>query len=248
MTARERLEQELLLAREIQLTLMPSEPPNLRGWELAAACRPALHVGGDFYDFFELPNGRLGLVIADVADKGMPAALFMALTRTLLRAAALQHTSPALAVARANDLLVPDAHQGMFVTAVYATLDRDTGEVAYANAGHNPPLLCRPQPSSVEQFDRSGFALGVAGGTEYEERAAHLEAGDYLIFYTDGVTEAFAVDGTIFGDERLRALTGELHGDPARAVLEAIEGSVERFVGEEPPSDDLTLMVLRRQP
>lgn len=246
-TARERLEQELLLAREIQLTLMPSEPPDLPGWELAAECRPALQVGGDFYDFFELPDGRLGLVIADVADKGMPAALFMALARTLIRAAALEHSSPALAIARANNLLVPDAHQGMFVTAVYATLAFDTGELTYVNAGHNPPLLCRTQPAGVEVFNRTGLALGVAGGAEFEEGTAHLGPGDCLIFYTDGVTEAFAADGEIFSDERLHAVTRDLRGETARLILEAIEGSVAGFLGDVPPSDDLTLLVLRRQ-
>jgi sigma-B regulation protein RsbU (phosphoserine phosphatase) len=247
MAARERLEQELLLAREIQLTLMPTQPPSLTGWELAAICRPALQVGGDFYDFFELPDGRLGLVIADVADKGMPAALFMALTRTLIRAAALEHASPAAAVARANDLLVPDAHQGMFVTAVYATLALDTGQLAYANAGHNPPLLYRTQPLELEALGHGGFALGIAAGAGFEQGVAQLRGGDCVVFYTDGVTEAFGPDGDIFGAERLYTVTRELRGESAPVILDAIQGSVARFVADQPPSDDLTLMVLRRQ-
>jgi sigma-B regulation protein RsbU (phosphoserine phosphatase) len=246
MAERERLERELQLAREIQQTFMPGQLPHLPGWELAFTWRAARQVAGDFYDFFELSGGRLGLVIADVADKGMPAALFMALTRTLMRAAALEEVSPAAALARVNDLLVPDAHQGMFVTAVYAVLSLDTGRLTYANAGHNLPLLLRSGTGELEWLSKGGMALGVLEGVRLEEHAISLEPGDSLVFYTDGVTEAFSPGGDIYGEERLRATLWAAKSGSAQAVLDAIDASVVAFAGDAPPSDDRTLMVLRR--
>jgi len=226
---------------------MPSQLPHLPGWELAVLWRAARRVAGDFYDFFELPGGRLGLVIADVADKGMPAALFMALTRALVRAAALEEKSPAAALARVNDLLVPDAQHGMFVTAVYAVLSFETGELVYANAGHNLPLLLRSRTGELEQFGKGGMALGVLEGTRLEEQSAFLEPGDDLVFYTDGVTEAFSPQDDIYGEERLRATIQAAAGSSAQALLDSIDDSVRVFVGDTPPSDDLTLMVLHRE-
>jgi sigma-B regulation protein RsbU (phosphoserine phosphatase) len=246
MAERQRLERELQLAREIQQTFLPSQLPRLPGWELAVAWRAARQVAGDFYDVFELPGGRLGLVIADVADKGMPAALFMALTRTLMRAAALEEESPAGALARVNDLLVPDAQHGMFVTAIYTVLSLETSELAYANAGHYPPLLLRSETGELEQFGKGGMALGVLGGVQFEDRTVPLEPGDYVIFYTDGVTEAFSPEGDIYGEERLRATVRAAAADSAQAMLDAIDDAVVTFVGEGSPSDDLTLEVLRR--
>ncbi len=247
MAERERLERELQLAHEIQQTFMPSQLPHLPGWELAVLWRAARQVAGDFYDFFELPGGRLGLVIADVADKGMPAALFMALTRALVRAAALEEQSPAAALTRVNDLLVPDAQHGMFVTAVYAILSLGTGELAYASAGHNPPLLLRSRTGELEPFVKGGMALGVLEGTRLEGRVVSLEPGDYLIFYTDGVTEAFSPQDDIYGVERLQTtIQAAAGGGSAQAMLDGIDNSVLAFVGDTPPSDDLTLMVLRR--
>jgi sigma-B regulation protein RsbU (phosphoserine phosphatase) len=248
MAERERLERELQLAHEIQQTFMPNRWLGSPGWDLAFTWRAARQVAGDFYDFFELPDGRLGLVIADVADKGMPAALFMALTRTLVRAASLEETSPADVMARVNDLLVPDAHAGMFVTAIYAVLSLETGELAYANAGHNLPLLLRSRTRELEQLERGGMALGVLEGIRLEEHSVFLEPGDYLIFYTDGVTEAFSVEGEIYGLERLCETVRKVgKPDLAQAVLDAIDNSVVDFVGDIALSDDLTLLVLYRQ-
>ncbi len=247
MAERERLERELQLAHEIQRTLIPRELPRPPGWDLVATWRAARQVAGDFYDLFELPDGRLGLVIADVADKGMPAALFMTLTRTLMRAAVLEETSPAAALARVNDLLVPDAQHGMFVTAVYAVLSLETGELAYANAGHNLPLLLRSRTRELERLCKGGMALGVLEGVRLEERVISLEPGDCLIFYTDGITEAFSPEGEIYGEERLRATIQAADDGSAQAMLDAIDGSVIAFAGDTPPSDDRTLMVLRRK-
>jgi GAF domain-containing protein len=246
MAERERLERELQLAHEIQQTFMPRQWLNLPGWDLAFTWRAARQVAGDFYDFFELPDRRLGLVIADVADKGMPAALFMALTRTLVRAAALEETSPVAAMARVNDLLVPDAQSGMFVTAIYAVLSLETGELVYANAGHNLPLLLRSHSRELEQLKKGGMALGVLEGVRLNEHIISLSPGDSLIFYTDGITEAFSVEEQIYGEERLQATIQAADGDSAQTMLDAIDDSVDTFIGDAVPSDDRTLMVLRR--
>lgn len=246
MAERERLERELQLAHEIQQTFMPRQLPDLPGWELAFAWRAARQVAGDFYDFFELPGGRLGLVIADVADKGMPAALFMALTRTVMRAAALEAMSPAAVLAHVNDLLVPDAHQGMFVTAIYAVLSLDSGELVYVIAGHNLPLWLRSDARGLECLDTGGMALGVLEGLQFEEHAVSLKPGDCLVFYTDGITEAFSPQDDIYGEGRLRAAIQAADGSSAQAILDAIDASVAAFTGGAPPSDDQTLMVLQR--
>jgi serine phosphatase RsbU (regulator of sigma subunit) len=246
MDERERLERELQLAREIQETFMPSQLPFLPGWELSVTWRAARQVAGDFYDFFELPGRRLGLVIADVADKGIPAALFMALTRALVRAAALEDVSPAVVLARVNDLLVSDAQQGMFVTAVYAVLSLETGQLVYANAGHHLPLLLRSHTGDLERLEGAGIALGVIEGIEQAERDITLEPGDYLILYTDGITEAFSPEGEIYSEERLWATIQTTCSDGAQAMMKAIDDSVIAFVGDSPPSDDVTLMVVRR--
>jgi serine phosphatase RsbU (regulator of sigma subunit) len=247
MAERERLERELQLAHEIQQTFMPGRWFDLPGWDLAFTWRAARQVAGDFYDFFELPGRRLGLVIADVADKGMPAALFMALTRTLVRAAALEETSPAAAMARVNDLLVPDAQSGMFVTAIYAVLSLETGELTYANAGHNLPFLLRARTWELEQLEKGGMALGVLEGVRVVEHAVFLEPGDSLIFYTDGITEAFSPGDEIYGEERLRVAIQDASAASAQAVLAAIDASVDTFIADATPSDDRTLMILRRK-
>ncbi|MGD2142961.1 MAG: GAF domain-containing protein [Anaerolineae bacterium] len=247
MAERERLERELQLAREIQQIFIPERLPDLPGWELAATWRAARQVAGDFYDVFELPGGRLGLVIADVADKGMPAALFMALTRTLMRAAALEERSPADALGRVNDLLVPDAQHGMFVTALYAILSLETGDLVFANAGHHPPLVFRSRTQSVEQLEKGETALGVLERVPFQDHANRLTGSDTMILYTDGVTEALSAEKALYGEERLREFVRSLCGTrSAQETLGEIVGAVSDFVGDGPPSDDLTLMVLRR--
>ena len=244
---RERLERELQLAHEIQKTFIPDQLPSLPGWELAAVWRAARQVAGDFYDLLDLPDGRMGLLVADVADKGMPAALFMVLTRTLIRAAALENASPSAVLARVNDLLVPDAQHGMFVTAFYAVLSLDTGALTYANAGHNCPLLLRSGARTVEELSKGGMALGVLEGERMKEHSAVLEPGDCVVFYTDGVTEAYSPEQGLYGDDQFRLVIEASAGRSAQAVLEAIDRSVLAHMGSAPPSDDLTLMVLRRE-
>jgi serine phosphatase RsbU (regulator of sigma subunit) len=247
MVIRERLETEVQLARQIQQTFIPETLPSHPGWDLAARWRTARQMGGDFYDVIELPGDHLGLFIADVADKGIPAALFMALTRTLVRAAVKEITSPAAALRQVNDLLIPDTKQGMFVTGVYAVLDRGTGALVYANAGHNPPLWIQ-RDGAVERLTRTGMALGVLEGEQLEERQILLGSGDRLLLYTDGLSESFAMDGEMFGESRvIAALQADLSLS-AEATLQAIEGGLLAFVGEEPQSDDLTMLLVRREP
>ncbi|MBN2388539.1 MAG: GAF domain-containing protein [Anaerolineales bacterium] len=246
MVVRERLEHEVQLARQIQQTFLPDHLPELPGWELQAEWITARQVGGDFYDVFELPGRRLGLFIADVSDKGIPAALFMALTRTLVRAVVFDTDSPAEALRRVNELIRPDNQQEMFVTAVYAVLSLEGGELTYANAGHNPPLWFNRPDGNVERLTRTGAALGVIDKMEMEERTIHFLPGCGLLLYTDGLTEAFSPDGKLFGEERLLQVLVENAAAPATELLQAINASVEAFMDTEPAADDLTMLVLRR--
>ncbi len=243
---RERLERELQLAREIQRTFLPHHLPSLQGWYLDARWYPARQVGGDFYDILELPDGRIGLVIADVADKGMPAALFMTLIRTLIRAAVHEVNSPSVVLERVNDLLVPDAQHGMFVTIVYAILDPNTGYLAYANAGHNPPLLMRYENREIERLTKGGMELGVYEGTHQEEYLTLLKPGDSLILYTDGITEAFSPDGEIYGELRLYQVIRSANSKSPQIVIDDIIDSVSDFTKSESPSDDITILAIQR--
>ncbi|RPJ26751.1 MAG: GAF domain-containing protein [Chloroflexi bacterium] len=245
MVVRERLETEVQLARQIQQTFIPESLPQFKDWELAARWKTARQVGGDFYDVFDLPDGRLGLFIADVADKGVPAALFMALTRTLVRAAVIEDTSPAEAMKRVNDLLIPDTRQGMFVTAVYAVLDMEANELTYVNAGHNPPLWMK-QDGSIEKLTRTAIALGVVTGEPVEQRTIKLESCDNLFLYTDGLTESFNLENEFYGEARLLEAIRSIDCSSASDLLDAVEKSLLNFVQDMPPADDLTMLVLRR--
>ncbi len=241
---RERLETEIQLAQQIQRTFIPERLPQPPGWELAARWKTARQVGGDFYDVIELPNHKLGIIIADVADKGIPAALFMALTRTLVRAAAIEASSPADALQRVNDLLLPDTRQGMFVTAVYAVLDPVSGDFAYANAGHNPPFWIR-KGHGIEKLTRTGIALGVTEANPITERTIRIAPGESILLYTDGVTEAFSPDGSLFGESRLLRAVASQGSSPAEDLLNIVDAQLDEFIASLPLSDDLTLLVLR---
>lgn len=246
MAEREHLERELQLAHDIQQAFLPTQAPQLTGWELAFSWQAARQVAGDFYDFFELPDRRMGLVIGDVADKGMPAALFMTLARTLVRAEALEAESPAAVLARVNDLLVANTQQGMFVTIAYAILSLETGQLAYASAGHPPPLVWRLRSRKLEPLEKRGMALGVLEGIHQEEHTVWLEPGDHVVFYTDGITEAFSPQGGIYGDERLAETIQGAGSGSAQDLLAVINESVIAFMGDQPCSDDMTLMVVHR--
>jgi len=244
MVVRERLETEVQLARQIQQTFIPQSLPTLDAWQFAARWRTARQVGGDFYDVIELPNNKLGLFIADVADKGMPAALFMALTRTLLRAAAIERNSPVDVLRRVNDQLLPDTRQGMFVTAVYGVLDNESGDFTFVNAGHNPPFWVKVN-GEVEKLTRTAIALGVVEQPKMQERTISLAEGDMLLLYTDGLTEAFSPAGELFGDERLADSLGCIPCS-ADEILMAVEERVNEFIDTIPLGDDMTMLAIKR--
>lgn len=248
MVLRERLEQEVQVARQIQQTFLPDHLPEIPGWDLAATWRTAREVGGDFYDVFELSGGRLGLFIADVSDKGVPAALFMALTRTLVRAVVYDILSPAEALRRVNALILPDNEQEMFVTAVYAVLEPQSGRLTYANAGHNPPLWRNVQGTALESLERTGPALGILPDLSMQERTIEIEPGDCLLLYTDGVSEAFSPSGDLFGVERLCRHFQSHPCESPRDLLTSLEDAVDEFMASLPAADDMTMLALKRLP
>jgi len=245
MVVRERLETEVQLARKIQQTFIPEHLPTHPSWHLSARWRTARQVGGDFYDVIDLPNNKIGIFVADVADKGMPAALFMALTRTLMRAAVIETNSPSEALRRVNSLLLPDTEQGMFVTAVYGELDLEVGTFTYVNAGHNPPFWAKTG-GDVEKLSRTGIALGVTEDPNISEKTISILPGETLLLYTDGLTEAFSLDGELFGDDRVMNAMTSITPQSADDVIEAVESHLNEFIETVPLGDDLTMLVIHR--
>jgi sigma-B regulation protein RsbU (phosphoserine phosphatase) len=244
---KERMAYEFQIARQVQASFLPREVPQLPNWEFVALWRPASTVAGDYYDFVPGAGNKLGLVIADVADKGVPAALFMVLTRSVLRASMDRAPSPAEGISRTNRLLCADASAGMFVTLFYALLDPASGEVTYVNAGHPPPLLCCAASGDLTKWMPTGMALGVVEDTPFEQRTAHLERGDLLVFYTDGVPDAMDAQGHQFGMERLQRIVHDQHGAPAAEVAAAILQGINDFAGSEDPFDDVAIIVVKRR-
>ena len=241
----ERRRLELEIARKIQESFLPETVPALRGFEVAAISRPAEEVGGDFYDFVPTPGGRMGIAIADVSGKGVPAALFMVLSRAMVRASASGEPTAGEVARRANELISADANSGMFVTLFFALLDEEARTLRYVNAGHNPPLLLRGGTGEVALLKTRGIAMGVLEEAEMEEGEVELSEGDVVVLYTDGVTEATDAAGEQFGVERLLLLAKEHRSLPAAALVEEIAGAVLAFSEGEPQFDDITLVVLK---
>ena len=246
----QRMERDLEVGRQIQLSMLPDACPVVPGWECAASYEAARVVGGDFYDFFPLASkpGQLGLVIADVAGKGVPAALFMARGCTTIRTTALVGNGPATALTQANKLIFRDRQSQLFLTALYAVLDTESGRLVYANAGHNPPLWLQAATGDMQTLQAPGIVLGIFGDIELEEREIQVSPGDLLVFYTDGVTEAMDARRDLFGEERLQATVAANARASAQEVLDAILDAVREFTGDVEQSDDLTLFVIRRSP
>jgi phosphoserine phosphatase RsbU/P len=243
-----RLERELQMARELQAGLIPHETPHAPGWEFVARWQPARQVAGDFYDFIPAPGGQIGVVVADVADKGMAAAIFMALTRSTVRASLAGALSPAEGIARANRLICADAAGGMFVTLFYAQLDPLTGLLTYVNAGHDPAILCSDEAERCAILERTGLILGVDEEAVYTQRTVQLRAGDCVLLYTDGVTDA-ALDASPderFGQERLHALVAAHHRGPAAELVAALERTLQQYISQAGPFDDVTVVAIRR--
>ncbi len=241
---------ELAVGREIQLSLLPRAFPSVEGWEFAAAYQAARTVGGDFYDFCDLPgpHARLGILIADVADKGVPAALFMALSRTIIRTTALSGRGPASVLMRANELILRDSQADIFLSAVYAVLEPGSGRLIYANGGHDRPLWYHAATGAVTELTGRGIVLGTFENIKLEEQRIDLGPGDLLVFYTDGVTEALNADGEMFGEERLKDVITTNVGGSADEMIDVICGALAAFTRGMEPADDVTCVVVKRGP
>lgn len=242
-----RMERELQVARDVQQRLIPTSLPTVPGWDFAALWRPAREVSGDFYDII-LARGKLGLIIADVSDKGIGAALFMALTRSTLRASFTLQAAPARSMAHANRLICADAPDGMFVTLVAAQLDPASAGLRYVNAGHNPPLIYHAAGNAWTELPSTGVALGIDDRLTYAEREETLAIGDMLLMYTDGVTEAQTLNGELFGVERLLNVLSAQQERSAQETLAAVGEAIHRFTGGGLPSDDITMLAVKRLP
>jgi serine phosphatase RsbU (regulator of sigma subunit) len=249
----ERTAQELRMARQIQVSFLPGECPSLPGWEISADWRAAREVGGDFYDFVLLDADHMGLVIADVSDKGMPAALFMSLCRTLVRVSASETRSPAEVLRRVNEWLMAESRSEMFLTAFYGVLSWPTGELTFACAGHNPPVLWRcPSKdqgrlgAEVVPLAAKGIVLGILEDVALEERRVAVLPGDILILYTDGVTEPINAQQEEFGRERLIEVIADNSDRTCAQIVQAIGAAVSEFVGDQDPFDDYTLVGIKR--
>ncbi len=240
------LEQELDIARTMQQSVLPRTFPPFGATQIDARMTAAKEVGGDFYDVFKIDEERLGLVVADVSGKGVPAAFFMLIARTLMKAVGLRGDAPAAALAQLNELLAGENEQMMFVTLFYGVLERRSGRVEFANAGHNPPLILRAD-GRVEWLETAaGVALAVMPGLDYEAGVFTLEPGDSLLLYTDGVTEANDSAGELFEEARLAATLEGAAGESAEALVERVFAAVQEFARGEPQADDLTCLVVRR--
>jgi serine phosphatase RsbU (regulator of sigma subunit)/anti-sigma regulatory factor (Ser/Thr protein kinase) len=242
---RERIEQELRVAQLIQQQFLPHELPDLPGWQVGAYYGPAREVGGDFYDFIKLPDNQIGIVVGDVTDKGVPAALVMATTHSILRAEAPRLVAPSEVLTRANELLVDEMPAHMFVTCLYAVLDPETGRLRYANAGHNVPYV--RTDGGVTELRATGMPLGLLPGMEYEEKEATLAPGEVVLLHSDGLAEAHNGEREMFGFPRVAALTGE--ASDGEVLIDRLLKELQEFTGPGvEQEDDITLVTLGRRP
>jgi serine phosphatase RsbU (regulator of sigma subunit) len=245
----QKMSQELALAWQIQASFLPDETPDIPGWQLAVALEPARETSGDFYDFIELADGRLAFLIADVADKGIGPALYMAVSRTLIRTFATENGShPAQVLAAANRRLFNDTHSDLFVTVFFAVLEPDTGKLTYCNAGHNPPFIVQSHNGNhALPLTRTALPLGILEDSDWQQASAQMEHGDLLLLYTDGITEAQDEEEGFFGEMRLQVLARANIGRSAEVIEDKVITAVYDFVGDAEQFDDMTLMVIVRE-
>jgi serine phosphatase RsbU (regulator of sigma subunit) len=259
--AHQRTVQELDFAWQIQASFLPDTLPQVDGWQLAATLNPCKETSGDFFDVLALSNGRLGILIADVADKGLGAALFMAFSRTLIRTYAFEYqTRPEMVLRATNQRILTDTHNDMFVTVFYGILDPGSGHLVYANAGHNPPFLLKAPSAKVSNsaqgLSSTGIPLGIVEDASWEAKSVDLDHGDALVMYTDGITEAQNPRDEFFGDQRLLAAAEKNLHAAAAAIQDGILAAVEQFSAAGasaesaiglPRGDDETLMIIKRE-
>jgi serine phosphatase RsbU (regulator of sigma subunit) len=247
-----RLEKEMQVAREVQTSLLPRILPDFPEWEFAVKWIPARQVAGDYYDFFPLTSqsgmtDQLGFLIADVTDKGMPAALFMALTRSTIRASVIAATSPDEGITRANRLICADSPSSMFVTVFYGQLDLQQGLLTYVNAGHNPPILFHKRTNTCEYMKRTGMVLGVDESVKFEQRQLIIEPDDFLFLYTDGIPDAINNNEDPFDMARLQSVIERSQNLSGEDFLDAIVQEIQQFIGERAVFDDITMAFIRRR-
>ena len=241
-----RMERELQVAREVQASLIPQAAPQVPGWEFAGWWQPAREVSGDFYDYVPFGDGHQGLLIGDVTDKGMPAALFMAHSRSIIRACAIASSDPVTAIRNANTTLCVQTTNGMFVTLCLAHLELSSGRLRYVNAGHNLPLLWDHKQRAWRPFGRPGLPLAIDAAAEYVEGTAEIRPGDLLVLYTDGLTDATNARSELFGLERVKNVISAHADAPPEEMLGHIRRALAEFSGPTAPYDDVTLLIARR--
>jgi serine phosphatase RsbU (regulator of sigma subunit) len=254
---RERLAQELTFAQSVQSSFLPAEIPQISGWQIAATLEPARETSGDFFDIIPLHGGRIGIVIADIADKGMGAALYMALSRTLIRAYAIDYAwryaqtylrQIGYVIQTVNSRIITDTQSDLFVTLFFGVLDPETGTFTYVNAGHNPPYLFRRHRGRrARALRRTGPPLGILANARWTRRSMKIECGETLVLYTDGLTEAMNADEGFFGDEAFRQTIRSCLHLPVESICSKILRAVAQFEGDAPRADDITLLILRRE-
>ncbi len=246
----ESIKGDLAVAREIQQAILPRIippfPANAHQIDIAASMEAAKDVGGDFYDFFRIDEDHIGFVIADVSGKGVPAAIFMAVCRTLIRATGIKGGAPSECITYTNDLLVEESVSDMFVTVFYGIYNLKTGEVVYTNAGHNPPYVVKADGSIKNLPLSKNLVAGIVEGYQYTEETLQLEHGETLLLYTDGVTEAIDTESKEYGEERLKNLLRQSAQASCQELIDMVKADVKSFAGDEEQSDDITLLAIKR--
>lgn len=244
----EKLTKDLKKARLVQESLLPETFPDLPGWELAVVLKPAGETSGDFYDYITLADGKIGISIADVTDKGTSAALFMALSRSLWRTYAVDYPdNPETTMSETNQRILADTHGGLFITLFYGILNPKTGDFTYCSAGHHPAYWLRSKDGSMEELSRTGIPLGVLDDTTWSQGRINLGQGDKLVLYTDGVTDALNDREQFFSQERLQESIRRLYGKPVNEMHALLFAEVRDWIGQAQQYDDITLMVIGRE-
>ncbi len=248
--ANKKFEEELALAGSLQASFFPSEPPHTPGWQLAVILKPARETSGDFYDVYQLPNGQLAILVADVVDKGAAAALYMALSWTLIRTYAREYPDqPEVVLSSANSRIISDTDANRFVSVFLGVLDPISGDFVYCNAGHNPPILFnKGEGERFKRLSKTGLILGILENESWKRGKVNLKPGDVLVHYTDGVTEAQNMEGDLYGAKRLIQCVQANLGCSAKDLQEAILSDIYEFIGAAPRADDIALVILVREP